>query len=29
LWPWMLGRGAPEDPELGALVGQIRTADRD
>ena len=28
LWPWMLGRGEPEDPELRALVGQIRAADR-
>ena len=28
LWPWMLGRGEPEDPELRALVGQIRTPDR-
>ena len=27
LWPWMLGRGAPADPELGAIVGQIRAAD--
>ncbi|HVF35054.1 MAG TPA: succinate dehydrogenase assembly factor 2 [Candidatus Saccharimonadia bacterium] len=27
LWPWMLGRSTPEDPELGALVGQIRTVD--
>ena len=28
LWPWMLGRGEPKDPELRALVGQIRTPDR-
>lgn len=27
LWPWMLGRGAPADPELGAIVGQIRAVD--
>ncbi len=28
LWPWVLGRATPEDPALGALVGQIRAADR-
>lgn len=24
LWPWMLGRGAPSEPELRALVEDIR-----
>ena len=28
LWPWMLGRSSPEDAELQALVGQIRSSDR-
>lgn len=27
LMPWLLGRVAPHDPELGALVGQIRAID--
>ena len=27
LWPWLLGRGGPADPELGTIVGQIRAAD--